>query len=98
MTFETADDVLEHFGVKGMHWGVVKNKSRSGVKRTGKQKAAIVGVGVASYLLGSSVAGSITKSGPLSLAAGGAAAALGVRATRNIIDAHRDTKVKDIGR
>jgi hypothetical protein len=98
MTFETADDVLGHFGVKGMHWGVVKNKSRSGVKRTGKQKAAIAGVGVAAYLAGSTVAGSITKSGLLSLAGGGAAAAFGVRAARNIIDEHGDTKVKDIGR
>jgi hypothetical protein len=27
VTFETADDVLEHFGVKGMHWGVRKEKT-----------------------------------------------------------------------
>ena len=26
MTFESADDVLAHFGVKGMRWGVRKNR------------------------------------------------------------------------
>lgn len=38
MTFETADDVLEHFGVKGMHWGV--RKETSGAKaESGEQKS-----------------------------------------------------------
>jgi hypothetical protein len=45
MTFETADDVLEHFGVKGMRWGVRNNRRsgsnrNSGSNRSGKQKTS----------------------------------------------------------
>ena len=46
MTFETADDVLEHFGVKGMRWGVRKERSSGsgssgGKEKTSKKKRAI---------------------------------------------------------
>lgn len=30
MTFETADDVLEHFGVKGQKWGVRRTRGIQG--------------------------------------------------------------------
>lgn len=53
------DDVeLEHFGVKGMHWGVRKSEESSGdkeAKTSGKKKAAIIiasAVGVAAVLAG----------------------------------------------
>ena len=36
MTFETADDVLEHFGVKGMQWGVRKQQAASAGKAVGR--------------------------------------------------------------
>lgn len=62
MTFETADDVLEHFGVKGMKWGVRKQSdSSSGRKGSSKQKtskkkraiqvAAVTGAVVASVIV-----------------------------------------------
>ena len=35
MTFETPEDILEHFGVKGMHWGVRK------ARRVEKQNARV---------------------------------------------------------
>lgn len=34
MSFETADDVLEHFGVRGMRWGV--RKTKTAIKKTGR--------------------------------------------------------------
>jgi hypothetical protein len=37
VTFETADDVLEHFGVKGMHWG--QRKARRAEKKAAKKEA-----------------------------------------------------------
>lgn len=46
--FETADDVLEHFGVRGMRWGV-RNQRSSGEGNSSKKKRAVkiaVGAGV----------------------------------------------------
>lgn len=42
-SFETLDDVLEHFGVKGMKWGVRKKDSSSrGESRPGANKDVVV--------------------------------------------------------
>lgn len=47
MSFETADDVLEHFGIKGMRWGVRNSSDSSAQKNESddwskKKKAAVV--------------------------------------------------------
>jgi NhaP-type Na+/H+ or K+/H+ antiporter len=47
VTYETADDVLEHFGVRGMHWGV----RRDGTKRSGKDKAIILAAAGAAFVV-----------------------------------------------
>lgn len=46
MTFESPDDVLEHFGVKGMRWGVRRKRgsTSSGKKSHLKRNLAIGGV------------------------------------------------------
>lgn len=62
MTFETPDDVLEHFGVKGMRWGVRNQRSsssgKSGVKKKNASKkkraaqiAVVGGIAVAGVIL-----------------------------------------------
>jgi len=62
MTFETADDVLEHFGVKGMRWGVRNNRSsgsdRSTKPKRSKKKIALQMAAVSGIL----VAGAIIRS------------------------------------
>jgi hypothetical protein len=40
MTFDTPDDVLEHFGVKGMRWGVRRQRSSDSKVSGGKQKTS----------------------------------------------------------
>lgn len=59
MTFETADDVLEHFGVRGMRWGVRRSRSSSGGKSHKKRNIAI-GVGV--LAVGAATAGVVLSS------------------------------------
>lgn len=57
MTFETPDDVLEHFGVKGMHWGVRKKRpkptaAQRRAKTAQRQKVAgrvLLGIAAAAY-------------------------------------------------
>ncbi len=64
MTHELNDDILEHFGMKGMRWGVRKERtseSESGGTKEGmstKKKAAIVG----GVLVGAAIAGMIVRS------------------------------------
>ena len=41
MTFETADDVLEHFGVKGMKWGVRRDRRAARLARVGRGEGGI---------------------------------------------------------
>lgn len=79
-------DWLDHHGVKGQRWGV----------RSKKQKAGIIGVGVASYVIGGNLVGKISMSLPLAVVGGSAAAVLGVRATKNLLDNRGDIPVKDI--
>lgn len=47
MSFETVDDVLEHFGVRGMRWGVRKNISVGNSETSNRNKnlkrAAVIG-------------------------------------------------------
>lgn len=38
---ETLDELLEHYGVKGMHWGVRKNRSDSGPSSPDAKRAKV---------------------------------------------------------
>jgi hypothetical protein len=58
MTFETADDVLEHFGVKGMKWGVRQRRSS---ERTRGQKIRRR-VGIAAVVTGAAFAATVLSS------------------------------------
>lgn len=42
---DNVDNFLEHYGVKGMKWGVRRNQVKAGLKKNGKKIA--VGVGIA---------------------------------------------------
>lgn len=55
MSLETPDDVLEHFGVKGMRWGV-RNQRRSSSRGSSKKKriaqvAVVAGVAIAATII-----------------------------------------------
>lgn len=75
-TEETVDDFLEHFGKKGMKWGVRKDKdSNDREQLSGKRKAAIVAGSAAAVLVMRRVSIS-----PVAQMAGGAAGGLAVNA------------------
>lgn len=82
------EDFLEHYGVKGMQWGV--RKSRSGrtkfSNRSKGQKAVIIGVGAGSALLGANFVGGMTLSPPLAIAAGAGSAKVGASWAENYLD------------
>lgn len=91
---EEVDLFLEHFGTKGMKWGVRTKSIGKEANRSRKDKAKIAGVGVASFIIARQVTSHLNT--PLSIAAGAASAGLGVRVARNLIDAKGGKLVKDI--
>ena len=63
-------EVLEHFGTKGMHWGVRKQRSSSSTARTpmSKKKKVAIGVGILGVAAGAGfVAYKLHKNGKLPL-------------------------------
>ena len=88
-------EYLEHFGVRGMHWGQRKSSSATpspGFKnRSAGQKAAIIGVAAASGLAGAYVTRH-TKT-PIRAIGIGSAAAAGGNAAALLIDQHGKKKV-----
>src|ERR1700761_1557162 len=69
-TQEEIEDFLAHHGIKGMHWGVRKNRDESGVKKSPAdhaklKKAALIGGTVAGVALIAAGAYYLSKHGDL---------------------------------
>jgi hypothetical protein len=63
MTFETAEDVLEHFGVKGMKWGVRKKRPKptAAQRRARQQRRDKIVTGVLLTVAAAAYASSILE-------------------------------------
>ena len=100
MTFETADDVLEHFGVKGMKWGVRKQRTTSsssgGSKKEGmsaKKKRAIQ----VAVVGGALVAGVLlAHQGRTRLSSTGSAASRGSSVAGRILSSRGRTSARNV--
>jgi hypothetical protein len=102
MTHETVNDVLEHFGVKGMKWGVRKSRQssesdggdgKSGLSRNKKiviASAVGVGVGVAAIAIARS------RGVTLSSIRSGSTTAKGAKAASNALRSAGSTSAKSI--
>ena len=97
----TVDEFLEHHGVKGMRWGKRKVRNESERKKTfgersGKQKAAIIGVGAAAGLVGVNLL--MRRNFDIPFTALGAAAATvgGMTLAEKMIDRHGNRKLSEI--
>lgn len=86
------EDYLEHFGVKGMKWGV----HRDGTRRTTGQKFASVGVGAAAGLVTANLVTAKTLNVPLALVLGSGAAFAGSRFMRSRQNKHRKVKLSSL--
>jgi hypothetical protein len=98
-TSEQIDNYLEHFGKKGMQWGV-RNAKTEGVKKSNGPgrltpqhlRQRRVGI-VAGGLVGGFIAGRMTMGRPAAVVIGAAA---GATITNKLMQQHKDTKVSDI--
>jgi hypothetical protein len=99
------EQFLEHFGVKGMKWGI-RHPAKKGdfAKRSGGQKAALIGGGVAGYygvatvlakVFGKTVSGRV-KAPFTQVAISGVGAVAGARLTRNFLDRKGKTPVSSL--
>lgn len=91
------NDFLEHFGVKGMKWGMRKRgdfKSRS----TGQKIGAIAG-GVGGFAAGMVIRKVLgVKTVTANLAISGASTVVGVKVAKNIMDNHGDKSVSSLSK
>lgn len=106
---EVDELLLEHFGVRGMHWGIRSDHSKSvskGTKRaardekwksrTTKQKVAIGSAAFGlGFLLSNAVMGR-TMSAPLTIVAGAGGALAGAKIAGNIIDKRGNKKISEV--
>lgn len=93
---------LEHYGKKGMHWGIRNRIDKLGVRkkakrgdfksRSGKQKAALIGGGVAGWAIAGHVVTRIlgTRMPFTNVVISGASAIAGARMTREVLDRNRN--------
>lgn len=101
------DEFLEHFGVKGMRWGVKKQIYPNGqtrIKRTAGSKLTIAGAALGSTMLSGAVIKKFTggRVSPMtvsvSMLAGGASAIAGARMARTIVDKHGNVSSAELKR
>jgi hypothetical protein len=92
------DYYLEHFGKKGMKWGVrkakVKEEKKSFGERSGKQKAVILGAGGVAGLLAARFVSGKTMSLPATIIAGAGASTAGILITEKLLDKHGSRKLE----
>jgi hypothetical protein len=89
------DIYLEHYGKKGMKWGVRKAREKKEFhERSGKQKAVIIGVGAIGALAGARFVASRTRSIPAAVIIGSATSAVGMEITERLLDRHGSRKVE----
>ena len=94
-------EFLEHHGVKGMRWGKRKARSESERKKTfsersGKQKAAIVGAGVAAGLVGVNLLMRRNFNVPFTMVAAAGASVGGMALAEKMMDRHGNRKLSEI--
>lgn len=102
---ETVQGYLEHFGVKGMKWGVVRTVSPSGKihsRRSGMQKLTIAGAGIGSFMGAQAVGAAMNKNGSItgvvaSTVGATAAGVLGARAARTMVDKNAAVPASELG-
>lgn len=113
-TDQEVDAFLSHWGVKGMKWGVRKDRGVKGAvsrqkarneafnakkdSRSGKQKAGIAAATVGSYALGVNFALALTRSSALSIPLGAIAGVAAYNKSRSFVDARNDVRIKDISK
>lgn len=86
-TEEEVNDFLEHFGKKGMKWGVRKSRTGDWSTRSGAQKAGLVTGAVAGVVAGGAIANRLLggRAPVLVTAANVAGGIVGARLTRNLL-------------
>jgi hypothetical protein len=89
------DIYLEHFGKKGMKWGVRKAREKKSFgERSGKQKAVILGAGGVAGLLAARFVSGKTLSLPATVAAGAGGSVAGMAIAERLLDRHGSRKVE----
>lgn len=102
MIDDEVDEILEHFGVKGMRWGVRNRRSSDGTKKgfSDKQKrnikiglagAAVVGTAVAAVILANNSGRSLSS-------LRGPAMRVGSAAAKNVVNNVGSTKASSVPR
>jgi len=90
-----AEDIISHFGKKGMKWGVRKTgEKKSFGERSGKQKVAILAAGGVAGLLASRFVSARTLSLPATVVAGAGASIGGIKIAEKLLDRHGDRKLE----
>jgi hypothetical protein len=103
-TDEEIEDFLEHFGMRGMRWGVRKDIGPSGKVRTTRSagsKATIVVGALGGSMVGTKVASKIFRNHQMAAVTIGSAAAagaaiMGARVARTMVDKHANVKASDL--
>lgn len=81
------DDFLEHYGVKGMQWGIRK---KSPSTRTGGFVGGTAGIAAAKFVFGN------TMNVPLAVAVGATTGFVAMRKTNQLLDKSADKKLSEI--
>jgi hypothetical protein len=95
---ESVNAFLEHFGKKGMRWGLHKAKKGDWKTRSGAQKTGLVIGGAVGYdVTGAVVSKILGNRFPLAqVLISGVGAVAGVRATRNVLQHQGSKKISSL--